>query len=206
MKSTPTTEKRSPDARGRFGAYGGRYVPETLMAPLEELERAYAEARKDKKFQAEIADLLANFAGRPTPLQLAPQLTAHLRGPRIYLKREDLLHTGAHKINNCIGQGLLAVRMGKRRVIAETGAAGARMYRLHGDGRHGAAALERFSHAVARRRSRRRGFGQQNAQRRDQRSDARLDDECAHHALLAGISAGRASISNDGARLPPRDR
>jgi len=122
MKSTPTTEKRSPDARGRFGAYGGRYVPETLMAPLEELERAYAEARKDKKFQAEIADLLANFAGRPTPLQLAPQLTAHLRGPRIYLKREDLLHTGAHKINNCIGQGLLAVRMGKRRVIAETGA------------------------------------------------------------------------------------
>ncbi|HEV2423057.1 MAG TPA: tryptophan synthase subunit beta [Candidatus Acidoferrales bacterium] len=122
MTKALTTEKVLPDARGRFGAYGGRYVPETLMAPLEELERAYEEARNDAKFQAELADLLKDFAGRPTPLQLAPRLTEHLCGPRIYLKREDLLHTGAHKINNCIGQGLLAVRMGKRRVIAETGA------------------------------------------------------------------------------------
>lgn len=122
MTKALTTEKVLPDARGRFGAYGGRYVPETLMAPLEELERAYEEARNDAKFQAQLADLLKNFAGRPTPLQLAPRLTEHLCGPRIYLKREDLLHTGAHKINNCIGQGLLAVRMGKRRVIAETGA------------------------------------------------------------------------------------
>ena len=122
MTKALTTEKVLPDARGRFGAYGGRYVPETLMAPLEELERAYEEARNDAKFQAQLADLLKNFAGRPTPLQLAPRLTEHLGGPRIYLKREDLLHTGAHKINNCIGQGLLAVRMGKRRVIAETGA------------------------------------------------------------------------------------
>ena len=111
-----------PDVRGRFGPYGGRYVPETLVAPLEELERAYATARADKKFQAELDDLLHNFAGRPTPLQFAGRLTAHLGGPRIYLKREDLLHTGAHKINNCIGQGLLAARMGKRRIIAETGA------------------------------------------------------------------------------------
>jgi len=111
-----------PDARGRFGAYGGRYVPETLMAPLEELERAYNEARADATFQKELDDLLRNFAGRPTPLQLASRLTEHLDGPRIYLKREDLLHTGAHKINNCLGQGLLAVRMGKRRVVAETGA------------------------------------------------------------------------------------
>jgi tryptophan synthase beta chain len=117
-----TATQTMPDARGRFGPYGGRYVPETLMAPLEELERAYAEARADSRFQAELDSLLRNFAGRPTPLQLAPRLTEHLGGPRIYLKREDLLHTGAHKINNCLGQGLLAVRMGKRRVIAETGA------------------------------------------------------------------------------------
>jgi len=111
-----------PDAHGRFGPYGGRYVPETLVAPLEELEKAYAEVRKDPKFQSELDSLLGNFAGRPTPLQFASRLSEHLGGPRIYLKREDLLHTGAHKINNCIGQGLLAVRMGKRRVVAETGA------------------------------------------------------------------------------------
>jgi tryptophan synthase beta chain len=111
-----------PDSRGRFGPYGGRYVPETLMAPLEELEAAYADARRDRAFQGELDDLLRDFAGRPTPLQFASRLTAHLGGPRIYIKREDLLHTGAHKINNCIGQGLLAKRMGKQRVIAETGA------------------------------------------------------------------------------------
>ncbi len=108
--------------RGRYGPYGGRYVPETLMAPLEELERVFNEARTDRAFQAELDATLHNFAGRPTPLQFASRLTEHLGGARIYLKREDLLHTGAHKINNCIGQGLLAVRMGKKRVIAETGA------------------------------------------------------------------------------------
>src|SRR5271167_4716330 len=111
-----------PDARGRYGPYGGRYVPETLVAPLEELERAYAEARADSSFQNELDDLLRSFAGRPTPLQFASRLTEKLAGPRIYLKREDLLHTGAHKINNALGQGLLAKRMGKKRVIAETGA------------------------------------------------------------------------------------
>jgi tryptophan synthase beta chain len=111
-----------PDARGRYGPYGGRYVPETLVAPLEELERVYAEAQADRSFQAELDALLRDFAGRPTPLQFASRLTEHLGGARIYLKREDLLHTGAHKINNCLGQGLLAVRMGKKRVIAETGA------------------------------------------------------------------------------------
>jgi tryptophan synthase beta chain len=111
-----------PDAHGRFGPYGGRYVPETLVAPLEDLERAYAEARKNPEFQSELDSLLHNFAGRPTPLQFASRLSEHLGGPHIYLKREDLLHTGAHKINNCLGQGLLAVRMGKRRVVAETGA------------------------------------------------------------------------------------
>ena len=108
--------------RGRYGPYGGRYVPETLMAPLEELERVYSEARADRGFQVELDSLLHNFAGRPTPLQFASRLTGQLGGARIYLKREDLLHTGAHKINNCLGQGLLAVRMGKKRVIAETGA------------------------------------------------------------------------------------
>jgi tryptophan synthase beta chain len=117
-----TASQTWPDARGRFGPYGGRYVPETLVAPLEELERAYAAARQDAKFSAELEALLRDFAGRPTPLQFAARLSAHLGGPRIYLKREDLLHTGAHKINNCLGQGLLAVRMGKPRIIAETGA------------------------------------------------------------------------------------
>ena len=107
---------------GRFGPYGGRYVPETLMVPLYELERAYELAKTDSAFQAEFQSLLKNFAGRPTPLQFAARLTAKLGGPRIYLKREDLLHTGAHKINNAIGQGLLAVKMGKPRIIAETGA------------------------------------------------------------------------------------
>jgi len=111
-----------PDARGRFGPYGGCYVPETLMAPVEELASAYESARRDPKFAAELEDLLHNFAGRPTPLQFAPRLTEHLGGPRIYLKREDLLHTGAHKINNCLGQGLLVKRMGKQRIVAETGA------------------------------------------------------------------------------------
>jgi tryptophan synthase beta chain len=111
-----------PDSRGRFGPYGGRYVPETLVVPLEELEHAYSEARENPKFCEELNALLHNFAGRPTPLQFASRLTEHLGGARIYLKREDLLHTGAHKINNCLGQGLLALRMGKRRVIAETGA------------------------------------------------------------------------------------
>jgi tryptophan synthase beta chain len=111
-----------PDTRGRYGPYGGRYVPETLVAPLEELEQAYAGACADPAFHAQLDDLLKNFAGRPTPLQFAARLTEHLGGARIYLKREDLLHTGAHKINNCLGQGLLAVRMGKTRVIAETGA------------------------------------------------------------------------------------
>ena len=120
-----TTEPKidyGPDARGRFGPYGGRYVPETLVGPLEELEQAYTAARADAGFRLDVENLNRNFAGRPTPLQFAERLTAHLGGPRIYLKREDLLHTGAHKINNCIGQGLLAARMGKRRIVAETGA------------------------------------------------------------------------------------
>ncbi len=107
---------------GRFGVYGGRYVPETLMAALQELEREYEKAKRDKKFQQRLDLLLKTYAGRPTPLFFARRLTEKLGGAKIYLKREDLLHTGAHKINNCLGQGLLVERMGKRRVIAETGA------------------------------------------------------------------------------------
>ncbi|MBI3667123.1 MAG: tryptophan synthase subunit beta [Acidobacteria bacterium] len=115
-------ELMGPDSRGHFGPYGGRFVPEALMAPLEELERAYHEAQQDPGFVAEFQELLRHYAGRPTPLYFARRLTERLGGARIYLKREDLLHTGAHKINNCLGQALLARRMGKRRIIAETGA------------------------------------------------------------------------------------
>src|ERR1035441_3148085 len=107
---------------GRFGIYGGRYVPETLMAALLELEHEYDAAKADAAFQAELANLLHDYAGRPTPLYFAKRLTEELGGAKIYLKREDLLHTGAHKINNALGQGLLARRMGKKRIIAETGA------------------------------------------------------------------------------------
>ena len=112
----------SESRAGRFGVYGGRYVPETLMAALVELEHEYDLAKADAAFQAELADLLKNYAGRPTPLYFCKRLTEQLGGAKIYLKREDLLHTGAHKINNALGQGLLAKRMGKKRIIAETGA------------------------------------------------------------------------------------
>ncbi|MDA1347286.1 MAG: tryptophan synthase subunit beta [Chloroflexi bacterium] len=111
-----------PDATGHFGPYGGRFVPETLMGALEELESEYRAVRHDEAFQAELQDLLRHYVGRPTPLYFAQNLTAELRGASIYLKREDLAHTGAHKINNALAQALLAKRMGKRRIIAETGA------------------------------------------------------------------------------------
>ncbi len=116
------TTTGAPDALGHFGRYGGRYVPEILMSPLEELERAYEEARQDPAFNAELNSLLHHYAGRPTPLYFAKRLTEILGGAQIWLKREDLLHTGAHKINNCLGQILLARRMRKTRIIAETGA------------------------------------------------------------------------------------
>jgi tryptophan synthase beta chain len=116
------SKKPPVSERGRFGAYGGRYVPETLMAALEELEREYEKAKRDPRFKRRLDILLRTFAGRPTPLFFAKRLTEKLGGAKIYLKREDLLHTGAHKINNCLGQALLVERMGKHRVIAETGA------------------------------------------------------------------------------------
>ena len=115
-------EQALPDANGRFGEYGGRYVPETLMHPLQELEDEYFRAQQDPEFQTELQYYLREFCGRPTPLYHAERLTRELGGAKIYLKREDLLHTGAHKINNAMGQILLAKRMGKKRIIAETGA------------------------------------------------------------------------------------
>jgi tryptophan synthase beta chain len=118
-----------PDAQGHFGLFGGKYVPETLMSPLAELEEAYREAKADPAFQGELEAYLKDYVGRPTPLYFARRLSEHLGGPRIYLKREDLNHTGAHKINNALGQALLTRRMGKHRIIAETGA-----------GQHGVAA------------------------------------------------------------------
>src|SRR5678815_693839 len=120
--------KSEPDEQGHWGQYGGRYVSETLVAPLEELTTEFMRARGDNNFWRELNLLLRDYAGRPTPLFHAQRLTAHAGGAQIYLKREDLLHTGAHKINNAVGQALLAQRMGKARVIAETGA-----------GRHGVA-------------------------------------------------------------------
>jgi tryptophan synthase beta chain len=119
---SPAISRRDPDARGYFGEFGGRYVPETLVEPVEELERAYFAAREDPSFAAEWHRLLTHYVGRPTPVYEATRLSAACDGARIFLKREDLTHTGAHKINNALGQALLAARMGKRRIVAETGA------------------------------------------------------------------------------------
>ncbi len=116
------TFRSEPDARGFWGKYGGRFVAETLIAPLQELTAEFRRAKRDPVFQQQLRTLQRDYAGRPTPLGFAQRLTEHAGGARIFLKREDLLHTGAHKINNALGQGLLALRMGKRRIIAETGA------------------------------------------------------------------------------------
>nr|MDQ5873596.1 pyridoxal-phosphate dependent enzyme [Acidobacteriota bacterium] len=110
------------DARGYFGPFGGRFAPETLMAPLEELERSFDRHRADPRFRGDLRRLLTTYGGRPTPITETPRLSESAGGARIVLKREDLLHTGAHKLNNCLGQVLLAERMGKTRVVAETGA------------------------------------------------------------------------------------
>jgi tryptophan synthase beta chain len=122
MPSPTLTSRRDPDARGYFGEFGGRFVPETLVEPVEQLERAYFAAREDAQFGAELARLLKHYVGRPTPVYETVRLAERAGGARIFLKREDLTHTGAHKINNALGQALLAERMGKRRIVAETGA------------------------------------------------------------------------------------
>jgi len=122
MSIPPNSYRSGPDSKGHFGAYGGRFVAETLMPLVLELERAYETAKDDPAFQAELGGMLTHYVGRESPLYFAERLTEHLGGAKIYLKREDLNHTGAHKINNCLGQILLARRMGKTRIIAETGA------------------------------------------------------------------------------------
>jgi tryptophan synthase beta chain len=121
-ESTPVFGARDPDARGYYGAYGGRFVPETLVAPIEELTAAYFRVRDEKEFRTELTQLLRDYVGRPTPLYEARRLSRSVGGTRLVFKREDLAHTGAHKINNALGQALLALRMGKRRIVAETGA------------------------------------------------------------------------------------
>ena len=127
--SSPSTSMSLPDANGRFGPFGGRFVPETLMPALEQLDHAYRQAQEDQSFQEQLAHLLHNYVGRPTALYFASNLTRRCGGAKIYLKREDLAHTGAHKINNAVGQAILARHMGKQRIVAETGA-----------GQHGVAA------------------------------------------------------------------
>src|SRR5580693_668318 len=122
MPVSPNSFRTGPDENGHFGLFGGRYVAETLMPLILEVEKAYASAKDDPKFQAELGDLHTHYAGRPSPLYLAARLTARFGGAKIYFKREELNHTGSHKINNCLGQILLARRMGRRRIIAETGA------------------------------------------------------------------------------------
>ena len=122
LVAAPVFGRRDPDARGYFGSYGGRYVPETLVQPIEMLEKAYREAREDPAFLDELTKLLTHYVGRPTPIYEARRLAESIGGARLFLKREDLAHTGAHKINNALGQVLLAVRMGKSRIVAETGA------------------------------------------------------------------------------------
>jgi len=122
VSAKPNDYTAYPDADGRFGDFGGRYVPETLMPLVHELDAAYSAAKADAGFQAELGGFLKHYVGRPSPLYFAERLTAHYGGAKIYFKREELNHTGAHKINNCMGQILLAMRMGKTRIIAETGA------------------------------------------------------------------------------------
>jgi hypothetical protein len=191
------------EVKGRFGAYGGRYVPETLMAALEELEQAYEVAQADPAFHLELDGLLHHYCGRPTPLYYAKRMSEQLGGARIYLKREDLLHTGAHKINNALGQGLLAKRMGKQRIIAETGA-----------GQHGVAtatvcALLGLDCVIYMgeedmRRQELNVYRMRlcDAERRDQRRHARLGDERSYDVLHSGFGAGCASVPDHGAELP----
>ena len=207
-----------PDALGHFGVYGGMFVPETLMTALHELAAEYERAKNDAQFQNQLARLLRDFAGRPTPLYFAERLTKKLGGAKIYLKREDLLHTGAHKINNALGQILLAQRMGKNRIIAETGA-----------GQHGVATatvaarfgcecvvymgavdMERQALNVARMKF----LGAevitvtagQATLKEAIRSDARLGHECAQHSLYIRQRPRFPSLSDDGKRFSTRHR
>ncbi len=203
----------------KFGPYGGQFVPETLMPALIELEAAFVSAKEDTAFQDEFNNLMANFVGRPTPVTYAKRLSEKLGGAQIYLKREDLAHTGAHKINNALGQALLAKRMGKKRLVAETGAG------QHGVASATAAALLGLECVVymgvvdiARQESnvfrmkmlgtevRPVTSGTQTLEGCHQRGHPRLGDECARHTLSAWLGFGAASLSDHGARVPVRDR
>ena len=187
--------RTGPDERGHFGIFGGRFVAETLMPLILDLEAAYTDAKNDPAFQAELSDLMVHYGGRPSPLYYAERLTEHLGGAKIYFKRDELNHTGSHKINNCLGQILLARRMGKTRIIAETGAGQhgvavatvcalrPAVRDLHGqDGRRTAAA-QRFPHEAARSEGERGDLGRDDAQGRDERGAARLGDERPRHLL-----------------------
>ena len=217
--ATPNSFRTGPDERGHFGIYGGRFVAETLMPLILELEKAYAEAKADPAFQKEMDGYLAHYVGRPSPLYFAERLTEHLGGAKIYFKREELNHTGAHKVNNVLGQIMLARRMGKKRIIAETGAG------MHGVATAtlcarfgldcivymGAVDVERQKPNVFRMKMlgaevRPGSVRHQDAEGRDERGVARLGDQCRGHLLLHRHRGGAASLSDDGARLPMRDR
>ena len=197
-----------PDEHGRFGPYGGRYVPETLMAALRQLTECYDAARHDPAFQRQVRLLPARYVGRPSPLYFAERLTREAGGARIFLKREDLNHTGAHKINNCIGQALLTRRMGKPRIIAETGAGqhgvatrhGGGPVRpgvpgLHGRGGRAPAEAQRLQDEGPGQRGRQRHQRQPHPARRHQRGHARLDGDASRHALHHRQRRRAASLS-----------
>ena len=207
--------RTGPDERGHFGIYGGRFVAETLMPLILDLEKAYAEAKADPAFRREMDGHLKNYVGRPSPLYFAERLTAHFGGAKIYFKREDLNHTGAHKVNNVLGQIMLAKRMGKPRVIAETGAG------MHGVATAtlcakfglecvvymGAVDVGRQQPNVLRMKAlgaevRAGRVGREDAQGRDERGAARLGHQRRRHVLLHRHGRGPASLSDDGARLP----
>ena len=201
-----------PDAHGYFGNYGGMFVPETLMSPLRELADEYERARRDPVFQSALAALLKDFAGRPTPLYFAERLTEKLGGAKIYLKREDLLHTGAHKINNALGQILLAQRMGKKRIIAETGAGQHGVATATAAARFGcecivymgevdmkSAGAQRHTDEFPRRESRACHRRSRDAQGGHQRGDARLGHKCSHDLLHPRQRARFAPLPDDGA-------
>ena len=207
--------RTGPDERGHFGLYGGRYVAETLMPLILDLEKAYTAARADPSFQTEMDFHLATYVGRPSPLYFAERLTQHCGGAKIYFKREELNHTGAHKVNNVLGQIMLARRMGKTRIIAETGAG------MHGVATAtlcakfglpcivymGSVDVERQKPNVLRMKIlgaevRAVELGIKDSQGRDERRVARLGRQCARHVLLHRHRSRPASLPGDGARFP----
>jgi tryptophan synthase beta chain len=193
-----------PDEKGRFGDFGGRFVSETLMPLILALEQEYEKAKTDDSFWAEMNDLWTHYVGRPSPLYFAERLTEKLGGAKVYMKRDELNHTGAHKINNVLGQIILARRMGKKRIIAETGA-----------GQHGVATATvcaKFglqcvvymgAHDVERQAP---NVFRMRLERRDERCAARLGDQCARYILLHWHRSRAASLSGNGARFPKHHR